>query len=49
MTIGLLFWILYIVGFVFQGYRERWELVNSLFWWVLIFLLGIAAFGWPIK
>jgi hypothetical protein len=53
MTISLLFWILFIVGFVLGGYRNRdgfgvW-LGDSLFWWVLIFLLGIGTFGWPIK
>jgi hypothetical protein len=49
MTIGLLFWILFIVGFVFHTYRNRDPFLDSLFWWVLIFLLGLASFGWPIR
>lgn len=52
MTIGLLFWILYIVGFVFFGYRNyqnREAIFDSLFWWILIFLLGVGTFGFPIK
>jgi len=49
LTIGLLFWILYIIGFIFHAYRQRAEIVDSLFWWVLIFLLGVGTFGSPIK
>ena len=51
LTIGLLFWILFIVGFIFYGYRNYTTpaFVDSLFWWVLIFLLGIGVFGFPIK
>ncbi len=50
MTIGLLFWILYIVGFVFQGYRltMAWVLDN-LYWFIMIGLLGWGIFGAPIK
>ena len=52
-TIGMVFWLLYIIGFIFGGFRNRdgigiW-LGDSLFWWVLIFLLGIGVFGSPIK
>ena len=53
MTIGFLFWILFIVGFVFSGYRNRdvfgSYLGDTLFFWVLVFLLGVGTFGWPIK
>lgn len=50
LTIGLLFWLLYIIGFLFGIYREREALLGTpLFWWVLILLLGIGTFGWPIK
>ena len=49
LTIGLLFWILFIVGLVFHIYRDRAGIVDSLFWWVLIFLLGVGTFGFPIK
>jgi hypothetical protein len=53
MTIGVLFWVLYIVGLIFFGlgvYRDRGVLgLTPLFWWVLIFLLGVGEFGWPLK
>jgi hypothetical protein len=49
ITVGLLFWLLYIIGLVFHGYRDRLAIVDSLFWWVLIFLLGVGVFGFPIK
>lgn len=52
-TIGAIFWILYIVGLVVFGvgyYRDRSQsIINSLFWWVLIALLGFGAFGSPVK
>lgn len=50
MSIGILFWILYIIGFIFQGYRlgTAW-ITDSLLWWVLIGLLGYGVFGFPIK
>jgi hypothetical protein len=49
MTLALLFWLIYIIGFIFHGYRDRGAIVDSLFWWVLIGLLGLGAFGFPIK
>lgn len=52
LTVGLLFWILFIVGLIFYGYRnyaDRGAIVDSLFWWILIFLLGIGVFGFPVK
>jgi len=49
MTIAILWWILYIIGIVFGVYREGYGVVNSLFWWVLIGLLGYGVFGSPIK
>ena len=53
LGIGLLFWILFIIGFIFGGYRGRAAIgewfADSLFWWVLVFLLGIGTFGFPIK
>ena len=53
MTIAMLFWVIFIVGFIFGGYRQRATLgdwfADSLFWWVLIVLLGIGVFGSPIK
>jgi hypothetical protein len=52
MTIGLLFWILFIVGLVFYGIgvvRTREYEIPGILFWVLIFLLGWAQFGAPIK
>ncbi len=51
--IGLLFWLLFIVGLIFFGVgiaRDRAGFsIPSLFWWVLIFLLGCGTFGVPLK
>jgi hypothetical protein len=52
LTVGLLFWILYIVGLIFYGYgviRSREYEVHGLLFWVLFFLLGWKVFGWPIS
>lgn len=50
--IGLLFWLIFILGFIFGGYRGRDNLggwfADSLFWWVLIFCLGLGVFGFLI-
>jgi hypothetical protein len=49
MTIGLLFWIIMIIGFLFGLYTNRTALPvwagNSLVQWVLFALLGWAVFG----
>lgn len=53
MTIGLLFWILFIVGTVFRLYHLRlstppmWDF--EVPYWILILLLGIGVFGYPIR
>lgn len=51
LTVGLLFWILYIVGLVVFGIglKTRPFVYSDLFWWVLIFLLGCGTFGFPVK
>lgn len=55
LTIGLLFWVLMILTLIFgwmvyppaaPNYRP---FGYSLLLWILLALLGIAAFGWPIK
>lgn len=56
MTIGLLFWILMILALIFgwvvyppngpAGYRP---FGYSFLLWILLALLGVSAFGWPIK
>jgi hypothetical protein len=55
LSIGLLFWILFIVATVLGGigfYNNRsdyWGFGNSLLTWILILLLGIGTFGFPIR
>lgn len=57
MTIALLFWILMVIWAV-SGAYVRWGsppatpytlLATDILIFVLFLLLGIAAFGWPIK
>lgn len=52
MTLGLLFWILFIVGLVFFGigvFRTKVYDVPSVLLFVLVFILGWAEFGAPIR
>lgn len=52
LSIGIVFWILFIVGLVFYGFRnyaDRNVLINGLFFWIMIFLLGCGVFGFPVK
>lgn len=49
MSIGIVFWIIMIVGFVFGLYSNRaapgpWAM-NNVVLWVLLALLGWAVFG----
>jgi hypothetical protein len=49
MAIGLLFWVIMIIGLLFGGYTNRatigvWA-INNLVLWVLLALLGWAVFG----
>lgn len=57
MTIGLLFWILMVIWAVFGAY-VRWGtppaqpyylFANDLLVFILFLLLGVHAFGWPIR
>lgn len=52
MTLALLFWILYIVGLVFFGFRNysnRGVIFDNILWWVLFAIVGVGLFGNPIK
>ncbi len=52
MSVGLLFWILFIIGLIFFGIdvaRTREYSIPSVLFWVLIGLLGVGIFGGPIK
>jgi len=49
VSIGLLFWIIMIIGLIFGFYTNRaspmpW-VSNSLIIWILLALLGWAVFG----
>jgi hypothetical protein len=49
MSIGLLFWVIMVVGLLFGLYTNRTALMpwvsNGLVLWVLLALLGWATFG----
>ena len=56
MSIGVLFWLLWIIALIFGGlgvYRApaegRWAAGGSLLFFILTGLLGWAVFGSPIK
>jgi hypothetical protein len=51
MSIAIWFWIIFILALIFLGYgvyqnRSTWP---NIVIWVLLFLLGLAAFGSPVK
>jgi hypothetical protein len=57
MSIGFIFWLLMILWLVFGIWSFRGGVPapnypfvgGSLFMFVLLLLLGIQTFGWPIK
>ena len=54
MTIAIAFWALMLLALVYGlGWAWPWDnrplLGNSFLLWLLIFLLGVGVFGWPIK
>jgi hypothetical protein len=58
MTLSLLFWILMLIWLLYGVYanwpapaetRSFGPLGGNLLLFLLILLLGIASFGWPIK
>lgn len=57
MSLGVLFWILFIVALIFGawGYRGadgtwQWRgLVGGIVLWVLLGILGWHAFGGPVR
>ena len=53
MSIGLLFWIIMIIGLVFWFYAVNapaftYGRYHPVVWWVLLALLGWGTFGPPI-
>lgn len=53
MSIGLLFWVLFVVSVVFGVYRhwpnDRVALGGQVLWLVLFFLLGWKTFGFVVQ
>jgi hypothetical protein len=57
MTIGFVYWLLLLIGLVMGVFYRFWPPpAQPLFWpasgvylLVLLILLGIAVFGWPIR
>lgn len=57
MTIGFIFWLLILLTLIF-GFYWHWpgrdpgpfgSVGGNLLLFILIILLGLATFGWPIK
>jgi hypothetical protein len=56
MSIGLLFWIIMIIGFIFYGFvtwrpvpgNPYFNAAPNYIIWILLFLLGWGIFGPPI-
>lgn len=54
MDIGFLFWLLMIFSLIFWGWgtwgspNAYWPMGHGVLIFVLLFLLGLKAFGWPI-
>lgn len=53
MTIGMLFWVLMVVWIAVGAYytppADRFGWGSAVLLWVLLFLLGWQAFGFPIR
>ena len=56
MTIAFLFWLLMILVLIFGILERTWpacprgiSLSNTVLLWILLFLLGWRAFGFPIQ
>jgi len=52
MSIGFVFWLLFLVCLVFYGWRgystRGAYLADTFIWWILIFCLGVGIFGFPV-
>ena len=54
MSIGFIFWLLMLLSLIFGVWffaqRQTGPMrVTAGFIWILLFLLGVQVFGWPIK
>lgn len=54
LTFGVLFWLLMILWFIswcgvrFGGLVGPYLYANEILFFILLFLLGVHVFGWPI-
>lgn len=54
LTLGMVFWIIFIVATLFRSYQIfrtaplAWPPIDIVYW-VLVLLLGIGTFGSPIR
>jgi hypothetical protein len=54
MSIGFIFWLLMLLWLVFWGvgrisqFSPYWLAYNGWLLFVLLFLLGLHEFGWPV-
>ena len=51
MSLGLAFWIIYLVAFIFSAWRSwpnQGQIIDGLPLWLLLGLLGWHDFGPPI-
>lgn len=53
MSLGFLFWLIVVIGIILWGWLFAQPSVpyapyHPAIWWVLIIILGIGVFGWPI-
>jgi hypothetical protein len=53
MTFAMFFWLVFIVAFIVTAIVRRATLSawvwDSFIFWLLIFLLGVEVFGWPVN
>ena len=55
MTVGFVYWLLLLIGLVLGALWRMWPQgpytwpAGGLYLFVLLVLLGIGVFGWPIK
>ncbi len=57
MTVGFVFWLIILLWFLFGLYSNRADIQGgnfapiggNLLLFILLLLLGIGIFGWPIK
>lgn len=57
MTIGFVYWLLLLIGLIIGAFYRAWPQPVTPYVWpfgglyllVLLILLGLGVFGWPIR